>query len=127
MARPTYKRAERVADQIRMEVGDILTRKSKDPRLALVTVTNVEVTNDLRVARVYVTTFRDGPEAQEVYEGLESANGFIRMELGRRLGLRYTPEIIFRPDLSEARSGRILQILDELQRQEEPPGNPGLS
>jgi len=126
VARPTYKRAERVADQIRMEVADILARKSKDPRLASVTVTNVEVTNDLRIARVYVTTFRDGSEAQEVHKGLERANGFIRAELGRRLGLRYTPEITFRPDLSEAGTERILQLLDELRPREETQGTPGL-
>ncbi len=55
MAKPTYKRSERVADQLRIEVADILAKKSKDPRLHSVTVTDVEVTKDLRIARVYVS------------------------------------------------------------------------
>lgn len=115
MAKPTYKRAERVADQIRMEVGDIIARKSKDPRLNLVTVTKVDVSPDLRNARVYVTTLQGGDSSiNDVMAGLEHAMGFIRSELGRRLELRYTPELIFRADVSGRQAERIWKILDEL-------------
>ena len=114
MAKPTSKRAERVADQIRMEVADILARKSKDPRLNLVTVTDVEVGNDLRNARIYVTTLQGGASIDDVLEGLEHATGFIRSELGRRLELRYTPELTFKSDTSGRQAARIWKILDEL-------------
>ena len=114
MSRPTYKRAERVADQIRMEVADILAKKSKDPRLSLVTVTDVKVSNDLRTARIYVSTLEQGPQAQEVFQGIEKAKGFIRSELGHRIVLRYTPELSFWPDSSGPRAERVWKILDEL-------------
>ena len=114
MAKPTYKRAERVADQIRMEVADILAKKSKDPRLNLVTVTDVEVSNDLRNARVYVTTLQSGNSIDDVLAGLGHAMGFIRSELGRRLELRYTPELMFKSDVSGRQAERIWKILDEL-------------
>ena len=114
MAKPAYKRADRVADQIRMEVGDIIARKSKDPRLNLVTVTDVEVSNDLRNARIYVTTLQGGDPINEVLEGLKHAMGFIRSELGRRLELRYTPALTFKPDTSGRQAARIWKILDDL-------------
>ncbi len=120
MAKTGYKRATRVADQIRMEVADILMRKTRDPRLQSVTVTDVEVTSDLRLARVYVTTMRDGAEEALVMAGLEKAAGFIRGELGRRLSLRYNPELVFRKDVSGPRGDRILMLLDSL-KSDSPP------
>ena len=114
MSKSTYKRADRVADQLRIEVADILAKKSKDPRLQCVTVTNVEVTSDLRLARVYVTLL--GPQDDEpgIMKALNSAAGFVRSEIGRRLELRYTPEIKFWRDSSGPRAERILKILDTL-------------
>ena len=118
MAKPSYKRAERVADQIRMEVADILARKAKDPRVGFVTVTDVDISPDLRVARVYVTTLSEGQEGQEALRGLDSALGFIRAELGRRVGLRYTPELIFCRDMSAQHGHRIEQLLDSLRTED---------
>lgn len=114
MAKPIYKRATRVADQIRMEVAEIIMRKTRDPRVADVTVTDVEVTNDLRNARVFVTALGDEGAQAEALAGLTKAAGFIRMELGRRLQLRYTPELVFRLDLSGARGARISSLLDQV-------------
>ncbi|RMH04159.1 MAG: 30S ribosome-binding factor RbfA [Nitrospirae bacterium] len=114
MARPTYKRTERVADQIRMEVADILTRKTKDPRLALVTVTDVEMSEDLRSARVYISTLQEGTRLQEVLQGLRHAVGFIRAELGRRVTLRHTPELIFQPDVRGRQAEHLWRLLDRL-------------
>jgi ribosome-binding factor A len=114
MAKTAYKRATRVADQIRMEVADIIMRKTKDPRVASVTVTDVEITNDLRLARVFVTTMLNAEQEREAFAGLEKAGGFIRSELGRRLNLRYTPELVFQKDTSGPRGDRILSILDHL-------------
>ncbi len=117
MSRTAYNRATRVADQIRMEVADILMRKTKDPRVRSVTVTDVAMSNDLRIARVYVTTMAEGPEEMEVFEGLRNAVGFVRTELGRRLHLRYTPEVLFMKDLTGPRGNRVLALLEEIEHQ----------
>lgn len=115
MAKATYNRATRVADQIRMEVAEIIMRKTKDPRVSSVTVTDVELSNDLRFARVYVTTLRDGQAEVDAFEGLAKAAGFIRAELGRRLHLRYTPELIFQKDMSGPQGDRILTLLEQVE------------
>lgn len=117
MSKAAYKRATRVADQIRMEVADILMRKTKDPRVSFVTVTNVDLTNDLRIARIYITMRQDEQHEAETFAGLAKAAGFIRAELGRRLNLRYTPELIFQKDLAGPRGDHILSLLDSLQRE----------
>jgi ribosome-binding factor A len=130
MTRPKseYSRADRVADQIRMEVADILMRKIKDPRVRSVTVTDAELTSDLRIARVFVTALGSDEETREVFAGLARMAGFVRGELGRRLTLRYLPEIIFVKDVSGPRGDRVLRLLEELhgrdQREEDsPPSN----
>jgi ribosome-binding factor A len=115
MAKTGYNRAERVADQIRMEVADILMRKIKDPRVRSVTVTDVELTNDLRIARVFVTALGSEGETKDVFAALSKASGFVRSELGRRLTLRYLPEVVFVKDVSGPRGDRVLQLLDEIQ------------
>ena len=112
MSKTSYSRSTRVADQIRMEIADILFRKTKDPRIQSVTVTDVEMTRDLRLARVFFTTLAE--EEKPVLEGLSKAAGFIRGELSRRLSLRYSPELIFKKDESGERRDRILSLLDEL-------------
>ena len=125
MSKTTYKRADRVADQIRMEVADILMRKIKDPRVQSVTVTDVKLTADLRIAHVFVTTMGTEEEERNVFAGLEQASGFVRGELGRRLSLRYLPEIVFAKDVSGPRGDRVLKLLDELHAKTEAEG--GLS
>lgn len=120
MAKIGYSRADRVADQIRMEVADILMRKIKDPRVRSVTVTDVELTNDLRIARVFVTALGSDEETKHVFAGLAKASGYVRSELGRRLTLRYLPEVVFVKDLSGPRGDRVLRLLDELQVVPEP-------
>lgn len=127
MSKMTYKRADRVADQIRMEVADILMRKIKDPRVHSVTVTGVEVTADLRIAHVFVTTMETGPAEQEVFAGLSKASGFVRAELGRRLTLRYLPEVIFKKDVSGLRGDRIMRLLDGLHEHVDQVGPPPVS
>lgn len=119
MPKTGYKRATRVADQIRIEVADILMRRTKDPRLGFVTVTDVALTDDLRIARVYITTLQEGPEETQTFARLEKAAGFIRTELGRRLKLRYTPELTFYKDTSGIRANRVLSLLDSVRPEEE--------
>jgi ribosome-binding factor A len=114
MSKAIYKRADRVADQIRMEVAEILMRKIKDPRVHGVTVTDVELTGDLRIAHVFVTTMETGEAERDIFSGLSKASGFVRSELGRRLSLRYLPHVIFKKDLSGPRGDRIMRILEGL-------------
>lgn len=119
MSKTTYKRADRVADQIRMEVADILMRKIKDPRVHDVTVTDVELTADLRIAHIFVTTLETGEAERDVFTGLSKASGFVRSELGRRLSLRYLPDVIFKKDISGPRGDRIMQLLEGLHGESE--------
>jgi len=114
VSKSAYKRADRVADQIRMEVADILLRKIKDPRVHSVTVTGVELTADLRIAYIFVTTMETEEAERDIFLGLSKAKGFVRAELGRRLTLRYLPEVIFKKDISGLRGDRVLQLLETL-------------
>ena len=114
MSKTTYKRSDRVADQIRMEVADILMRKIKDPRVRSVTVTDVELTADLRIAYIFVTTMEKEQAERDVFAGLSKASGFVRAELGRRLALRYLPEIVFKRDETGPRGDRVMKLLNEL-------------
>ena len=117
-----YKRSDRVGDQLRAEIADILTRKIKDPSVGFVTVTAVEVTGDLRQAKVFVSFMNEGPEVEETLQVLLNASGFIRSELGKRLNLKYLPRLLFRQDLSGERADHISQLLDEIKEREgEPP------
>lgn len=123
MSKTAYKRSTRVADQIRMEVADILMRKTKDPRVGVVTVTDVELTSDLRLARIFVTTGPDAKQEAGALAGLAKAAGFIRAELGRRVNLRYTPELIFQKDTTGPRGDRILSILHQLEESSDTPAD----
>lgn len=114
MSKATYKRADRVADQIKIEVADILMRKVKDPRVRNVTVTDVDLTGDLRTAHVFVTTMEEGEAERNILSGLSKASGFVRAELGRRLSLRYLPDVVFKKDVSGPRGDRIMQLLEGL-------------
>lgn len=118
MSKTTYKRSDRVADQVRMEVADILMRKIKDPRVRTVTVTDVELTTDLRIAYIFVTTMETEQAERDVFAGLSKASGFVRAELGRRLALRYLPEIVFKRDETGPRGDRVMKLLDGLQPHE---------
>jgi ribosome-binding factor A len=102
-------------------VADILMRKIKDPRVRSVTVTDVELTNDLRIARVFVTALGGEAETRDVFTALGKASGFVRGELGRRLTLRYLPEVVFVKDVSGPRGDRVLQLLDEIQERTDVP------
>jgi len=112
-----FKRTERVGDQIRMEIADILMRRVKDPRVGFVTVTAVDVTADLKQAWVYVTVLQQGPQEAETLDALARAEGFIKGELGRRLKLRYVPDLKFVKDTSVDRVARVMNLLDDIKRE----------
>ncbi|HHY46682.1 MAG TPA: 30S ribosome-binding factor RbfA [Firmicutes bacterium] len=110
-------RADRLAQLIRDEVSDILQRGLKDPRLGFVSVTDVEVSGDLSHAKVFVSLMGTEEEEAASLQALESATGFIRTELARRIRLRRVPEIVFKPDRSIARGARIFQLLSEIAKE----------
>ncbi len=115
-----YKRSDRVADLIHREISDLFMRKIKDPRLTDVTITGVELTDDLRIATVFFTRFSGVTE--EIERGLRSAVGMIRKEIGARLVLKYVPEIRFRHDTSFEYAERIESLLRKVQDE---PGEGG--
>jgi len=118
------KRSERVGDLIKREIGEIIERELKDPRIGLATVTAVEMSDDLRHARVFISIFGDRSIQEETERGLNSAKFFIQGEIGRRLRLKYTPELSFQRDRSLERGLRISKIIKTLQegRDEESEG-----
>ena len=115
MQRPSH-RTERVADLIRQELGELLEREVKDPRVGFVTVTNVTVTRDLRTARVGVTILGDASQQRKSLEGLAAAQGFLRRELAGRLGLRYTPALLFELDRSLESEQRVEELLRQMRQ-----------
>ncbi|MBW2598799.1 MAG: 30S ribosome-binding factor RbfA [Deltaproteobacteria bacterium] len=112
----SFKRADKVADLIRTEVSDILLRRINDPQVREITVTGVKVTDDLRHAKVFFVRTREGICSDETMEGLQRATGFIRRELGKRLRLRYVPEIKFIFDESFEYGDRIDRLLAEIKK-----------
>ncbi|HHW13896.1 MAG TPA: 30S ribosome-binding factor RbfA [Firmicutes bacterium] len=116
-------RVERLADRARLEIADIL-RKMKDPRIGFVSVTEVEASPDLRHLKVFVSIMGSEEERQRTMEALEHARGYIRTELGGRIQLRYTPEVVFKYDPSLARGSRVIELLSQLHGEPEEGGKP---
>ncbi len=109
------KRSTKVADQIRKEVSEmILSKTIKDPRIGFLTVTRVLVSDDCRMARIYFSVMGDAEARERSLQGLNSAKGYVRREIGRRMGLRYTPEIIFQFDPSVEYAIRMEKVFQEL-------------
>ncbi|MFD2443564.1 30S ribosome-binding factor RbfA [Bacillus sp. CGMCC 1.16607] len=108
-------RANRVGEQMKKELSDIIGRKIKDPRIGFVTVTDVQVSGDLQQAKVYISVLGDEEQRENTLKGLAKAKGFIRTEVGQRIRLRKTPEIIFEWDESIDYGNRINTILHQLQ------------
>ena len=111
----THRRA-RVAQELRDRIADVLHRHVRDPRLELLTVTEVEVSPDFALARVYYRALRD---AAGVEQALEKARPFIRRRLAAELTLRRVPELVFRPDPTPERAARVEEILEELRAERE--------
>lgn len=106
------QRLRRVAEQIQHELSDLLRAEVKDPRVGMITLTGVEVSPDLGYAKVFFTTLVDAESLTRIETGLKHAAGFLRVQLGRRLRLRVTPEIRFVHDASVERGVRLSQLID---------------
>ena len=112
-------RPNRVADQIRQELSELLTRgEVHDPGIGFITLTRVQVSPDLQMARVFYTTLGDAKARQETARALDRATPFFRRQIGGRLRLRRVPEFEFRFDESVAHQDRIEQILRDLHKEE---------
>jgi len=114
-----YRRTDRLGDQIRAEIADIIAKKLKDPRVGFVTVTSVDVSADLRHAKVYVSILGDEKTQTETMKGLNSASGFVRGEIGRRIKIKFTPDIVFRLDSSLEQAAHVLDILGHIKKEED--------
>jgi len=109
-----YKRSQRVSDLLRKEIADIIVHRLKDPRIGFITVTGVDVTDDIKMARVYVSVFQ-AEERKTTLEILNSAKSFIRSELSRRLRMKFIPIIEFRLDTSIEYGNRIESLLKDIE------------
>jgi ribosome-binding factor A len=108
-------RPERVADQIRGELASLLAREVHDPGIGFITLTRVQISPDLQLARVYYTALGDEKARSATAQALERAGPFLRRQLGSRLRLRRTPDLKFVYDPSIAGQDRIEQLLNELR------------
>jgi len=110
-----HKRSDKVAETIHELISSILSRGLNDPRIGFVTLTAVEVTDDLHLARVFFTVIGDDQAKKDSEAGLNSAKGFLRRELGKSLTMRYTPDLLFKYDHSGEYGSRIDSLLKEIE------------
>lgn len=115
----TDRRVSRVASLIQREVSQMLLDGIKDYRVGtgMVSITDVQVSGDLQHAKIYVSVYGTDEVKAETMAGLKSATGFVRSELGQRMRLRRTPEIVFMHDLSLERGDRMLSLLNRLSEE----------
>jgi ribosome-binding factor A len=113
---PTQRQL-RVQELLKQEVSRILQFELRDPRLGFVTVTDVEVSPDLRYARVFVSVYGDQKAVSRSMERLRASTGFVRGVLGHSIELRYTPELTFVHDTSVARAARIAELLRQIEEE----------
>jgi ribosome-binding factor A len=118
-----YKRSDRVGDLIKVELADIIFRQIKDPRIGVVTITGVKMTDDLKLARIYFVEMGQDTCAPATQNGLDQAKSFLKRELGKRLKIRHIPDLIFTPDESFAYGSRIEKLLAEIGGQDAAPDN----
>lgn len=112
-------RQDRVAEAIRQEASVIIHDKIKDPRLGFVTITNVEVTRDLRFAKIFFSVLGNDEAYSNTKQALNSSLGFVRSLIAERLNLRFAPEIAFYEDRSTEYSVRIEKVLNEIKEHNE--------
>lgn len=113
-------RTDRISEEIKKEVSDLIRNHIKDPRLPdFVSVTSVDVTRDLRYARVYVSVLGDDEKKKDALSALKHAAGFVRHEIGQRISLRYTPEFSFKLDNSIEQGIYLSKLIDKTVRQDD--------
>jgi ribosome-binding factor A len=114
------RRIDRIEEQLRIEMSEIIEREIQDPRIGLATVTRVKVSPDLRHARVFVTVLGDAEQRKKSLEGLRSAASYARRSLGKRLHhLRRIPELMFDYDEGLEKGMRVEELLEQIKHKEE--------
>jgi ribosome-binding factor A len=111
-AMKNFSRSDRVSEQIRRDLADLLRTELKDPRVGMISLTNVELTPDYAHAKIYFTTL-DSSHLPEIEAGLKRASGFLRRELGRRIRIHTLPELHFVHDISLERGHNLSRLIDE--------------
>jgi ribosome-binding factor A len=122
-----FSRKHRVAEELKRELGVLITTEVKDPRVRLVAITDVEVSRDLKYAKVFVGTFDVTAEAEsssQALEGLRAARGFLKRALGKRLRLRVIPELRFEEDTTERDAHRMSGLIDSAVAEDRRHGDP---
>ncbi len=117
----TTRRQQRVAEQIKIELGHIIEHGIDDPRLHLISITDVTVSADLREANVYISALAGEAVQGDVLAGLEHARGFVRHSLAERMQLRVVPDLHFHWDRSLETGDRISRLLDQIEDHEHEP------
>jgi ribosome-binding factor A len=112
-----YKRADRVNALLQRELGMIISEELRDPRIGFATVTEVEITSDLRSAKVHVSVLGDEEQVRSTMIALNEARPYLRHEIGARTDLRFVPDLMFISDQTAERAARIATLLREAREQ----------
>ena len=118
---PNPHRQEKLGEQIAIEVSDLLRTRIKDPRVGFASITHVEVSGDLRHAKIFVSVMGELADKKSTMEALHHATGFLRHELASRLTVRFMPELVFKLDNSIEQGAHILGLIRQLETQETLP------
>ena len=111
-------RTNRISEEMKKEISSVIQNELKDPRLPqMVSVMSVDVTKDLRYARIYISILGSEEDKKNALDGLKSAAGFIRREIGHRMQLRYTPEMQFKLDNSIERGVYITKLINDTMKE----------
>lgn len=112
MKKKGFQRSERVAEQVRRDLAELIRTELKDPRVGMISLTDVELTSDYAHAKVFFTTL-NSEHLDEIQRGLKRASGFLRRELGRRIHIHTLPELHFVYDSSLERGSSLSQLIDQ--------------
>lgn len=110
-------RQDQLGELIAEELSDLIRTRMKDPRVGFASITSVQMSGDLRYAKVFVSVMGSPEDQRATLKALDHANGFLRHELAQRLTIRYTPEIIFKLDESIARGARVLELMRQVEQE----------
>lgn len=114
-----YSRGQRVSEQIRRELAELVRQELKDPRVGFISLTDVELTPDYAHAKVFFTAMAGSGSVPEALEGLRRASGFLRRELGKRIRIHTLPELHFHYDSSIEEGSRLSQLIDRTVQDDE--------
>ncbi len=114
-----YSRSQRVVEQIRRELAELIRLEVKDPRVGFITLTDVEITPDYAHAKVFFTSMTGETDVPEIMQGLRRASGFLRRELGRRIRIHTIPELHFHFDRSVEDGARLSKLIDDVVREDD--------